>query len=256
MTEDPIAVQFKYNFPPTTVVPSTTVVIATEWQDAVAMLSSDVNITPYVAKCLYFIGTVRHIVDAASKLFKNKYNLPALLLACSVIELLGRCIRGDATHYKGDAERLKVGFRKIIEVCFPYKEKNNQKIFTSDTMSYSQKDLIALRNFGAHGFSGSDRQNLYIDRLFIGWLLGGIGETLDSYFEELKVSDSAAKNMARAGIDPLFVHGADGKRRPIHVEKIYNYLNENGQPGKFAFEDFWYEEYQQVIFKNNKNGTS
>lgn len=247
MANDPVSIQFKHNFQPTAVV------IASEWQDAVAMLPPDINITPYVAKCLYFVGTVRHVIDAASKLFKNEYNLPALLLACSMVELLGRCILGDETHYKGDAKRLKIGFQKIIQVCFPDKEKNNQKIFTSATTSYSQNDLRTLRNFGAHGFSGTDKQNLYIDRLFIGWLLGAIGETLNIYFDELKASKDTAKSMAKAGINPLFVQNADSKRRPIHVEKIYKFLSKDGQPGKFAFEEYWREEYKRVVSLNQNS---
>lgn len=102
--ENSISSQFRFNPP-----------VSEEWRSAVEMLPSNIAITPFVGKCLYFVGVARHVVDAASRLFESQYNLPALLLVSTIVELLGRCLLGDDDHFQGDKKRLKTGFKKLVK---------------------------------------------------------------------------------------------------------------------------------------------
>ena len=159
---------------------------------------------PYEAKCLYVLGTIRHLTHAANRLYpKTKddpdHRLPACILGFNILELWGRCLRGDLEH-RGDFEkRLKRGLRYIANL-----EEDKPKTIYTLTRSYHvpSNALIAIRNFSAHGFYGSSDSEFVVDGLLVAWLFGSIAEATQRYYEELKRGEHC-EEMVQATIQPL-----------------------------------------------------
>jgi len=229
-----------------------------KWDDAVSLLPG-ISLTSYMCKCLYFIGTIRHVINGASNLYllegKYEYNLPALLLTCSAIEFLGRCIRGDDKDYAAghSKKNLKAGYKKIVQTSFPHKNDHHISVDSPSGNSYSKDELLALRNFSAHGFYGTLNPELTIDRIFIGWLIGSTGDALNSYYQELKITEEVAKKMAKAKMNPLYYDDPELGIRPIHIEKIYKMLSDGKMPGDFDFQEKWGREYLEIKALNQSH---
>jgi hypothetical protein len=164
-----------------------------------------IQLAPLEAKALHVFGLLLLTFDAAGHMlyfgssgpWANFYP-PAYLLACTAVELLARCKRGDPDLRHGTNEALKDGFRIV----------GLERVGAGD-MVYDEDDLVALRNLAAHGQGlasvGGKRRPV---RLHIE-LLNGFPEHLtrafDDYYNRLRdPSDPhARKTLARSGAEPV-----------------------------------------------------
>lgn len=177
------------------------------WGDSAlwSKAAQDFNLSnPYEAKCLYVLGTIRHLTHAANKLYPrtkddSDHRLPACILSFNILELWGRCLKGDTEHRGGFEKRIKRGLRYIANLD----EEKSKTIFTvSRSYQVPSDTLLAIRNFSAHGFYGSSDSGLVIDGLLVAWMFGSIVEATQRYYEELK-QGKFSEGMMQATIQPL-----------------------------------------------------
>lgn len=183
------------------------------WKKAAAHFGMD---NPFEVKCLYVIGLARHIMYAANKLYPGNpddadHSLPGCILAFNILELLGRCLRGDTEHYDDHDKRIKRGLRYIAGLS----DAETKTLYVKKDIQYHipNKVLVKIRNFTAHGFYGSE-EKLVIDRLLVAWLFGAIGDAMQRYYDELRVGKNAEK-MIEAAIQPLYDDGKPTRIEPI-----------------------------------------
>ena len=164
-----------------------------------------IQLAPLEAKALHVLGLLVQTFNAAGHMLYfsgdrpwGNFYLHAYLLACTAIELLARCKRGDRDLRHGANEALREGF------CIVGLERVG-----AGQIEYDENDLVALRNLAAHGqglasVDGKSRAVfLHIE------LLNGFPEHLmaafDHYYHQLcERSDSQARKMlAVCGVEPV-----------------------------------------------------
>ena len=242
MQQDSVSSQFKPPLPNVT----------PEWQDTVSMLHG-ISLGPFIGKCLYVIGTIRHLMGAANKLFPTDgedydYSLPAFILACSATELLGLCLLGHSKIKEGSATgRLNRGFKYIAKASL---SKNPQELSLFNGEKYKiPQELTNLRRFGVHGIAGSDT-DLKISRELVGWLWGAIGNALDDYYDELKQDKPKIReHMARAYVKPLIY-----EKRPTRIVPTYKHLKAGLRPAQLPEGDrwVWQDTYERIKAINSR----
>ena len=205
---------------------------------------------PFEAKCLYVFGTIRHLMYAANKLYPKSekdadHSLPACIIGFNVIELLGRCLRGDTEHRDKHDKRIKCGLRYIAEL----EPDSTKNLYISETTSYDvpSKILVKIRNFTAHGLYGSDT-SITIDRLLIAWLFGAIGDAIQRYYDELEKGENC-EGMLQATVQPLY---NDNTGKPTRIESVLPYVKSLSiLPGKGTWN--WTGDYEKVKRYNSKS---
>jgi len=196
-----------------------------------------VRLLPLEAKALHVIGTLVRVFDSVGYLLycgpekrpSADYYLYAYLLACTAIELLGRCQTGEASIR---CSTLEPGLRIVgLETVTVNVRRNGQP----SGYTYDKKRLSALRNLAAHGQGVASAQRKRQDVLLHVELLDSFPSKLvaafDRYYEELfESSDPQMRRMlAVAAIDPVLYSNESGQ---VYVSPI-RYAYENiCQPGR------------------------
>ena len=131
------------------------------WKNLNINAGGNPDFTAVEIKGFYVIGMLKDIFESVSCLLKaldgwpNKY-LPAFGVFASGIDLLGRCLIGNDTDRKSN-DNLAVGFYYLISpvaipplsITLPFT--NSTIVRRTNHYSYSIADLIAIRNYAAHG---------------------------------------------------------------------------------------------------------
>lgn len=200
---------------------------------------------PFEAKCLYVVGSIRHLLLAANKLYPMSvddadHRLPACILGFNALELLGRCLRGDTEHRNDYDKRIKKALRYIAYLSGS--KTGELKIDKGHSYGIPSNYLVKVRNFTAHGFYGSDAK-LHIEGLLVAWLLGAIADAIQRYYSELKVGNNY-EGMLQATIQPLYV-----ENRPTRITAVYEHINKGldiSQPGEPIKIWNWAKDYDDV----------
>ncbi len=116
-------------------------------------IALECNVTEFEAKALFTLGLMRRYVLSANEILRGLRHrgVPfAYAMLSSSIELLGRCIHPNDEYRqhseKHSTHRLKSGLQFIRNSA------NLQDVILSTNhVSYTEKDLINLRNLAVHG---------------------------------------------------------------------------------------------------------
>jgi hypothetical protein len=190
-----------------------------------------VQLLPLEAKALHVIGTLVRIFDSVGYLLycgpENRpyadFYLYAYLIACTAIELLGRCNTGERNKTRSTLKRglAIVGLETVIVNTW----RNGQP----STYTYDANKLSALRNLAAHGQGVASAGGLREDVLLHVELLDSFPAKLmvefDRYYREL--FDSSDPQMRRllavAAVEPVLYTKESGR---VYVSPI-DYAYEN-----------------------------
>jgi hypothetical protein len=196
-----------------------------------------IQLFPLEAKALHVIGTLVRVFDSVGYLLycgsKNRpytnYYLYAYLLACTAIELLGRCQTGEANIR---CSTLEPGLRNVgLGTVTVNVQRNGQP----SGYTYDENRLSALRNLAAHGQGVASAHGQRQDALLHVELLDSFPSKLmaafDGYYEELFESSNPQmrRMLAVAAVDPVLYSNESGQ---VYISPI-RYAYENiYQPGR------------------------
>ncbi len=209
-----------------------------KWNNAQVTKIGGVQLLPLEAKSLHVIGSLVEIFDAASYLLycgsKNKpyanYYGYAYLLACSAIELLGRCYNGTTNKIK---PTLKQGL-KIVDI-----EKVDVNVLRNGEWAiyeYNVTKLLALRNLIAHGqgvaSAKRESQEVFFHVELLNSFPNKLTKAFDNYYENLFVSSNPPlrrQKLAKSAVEPVLYSNESGQVYRSPIELAYKHIY---QPGK------------------------
>ena len=200
------------------------------WKDPRVTELNRVRLLPLEAKALHVIGTLVQIFDAAGYLLycgaQNRpyanYYLYAYLLACTAVELLGRCRVGEAglRSTLGDGLR-EVGLGKVTV--------NVMRDGQPYGHPYSEEMLCALRNLAAHrqavASAGGQRHDVLLHVELLDSFPGKLMAAFDEYYAEVFQSPDPGmrRKLAKALVEPVLYSDKSGQ---VYVSPIrYAYKN-------------------------------
>lgn len=167
---------------------------------------------PISIKALYVTGLTLHLCLAVNILLAadNVTTItfyPAYAIFASAIELLGRCITGNATSAKTTND-LTTGFKWLAKPSIDVYStvKNNDILIETRNFSYPISVLVALRHFTAHGqavINNDVPADFDFDPLVLGEFPPILASAIESYLFQLTTSESLSTNLAMASINPL-----------------------------------------------------
>jgi hypothetical protein len=127
------------------------------WSQLNDLASGNRQFTPLEVKAFYVVGILAELCNSVEWLLKaedawpSKY-LPAYVVFASAVDLAGRCLTGNSTARQRD--NLPVGFHYLASPAPvpPSTQVDRSTVVVSTNIrQYTIDDLIALRNFAAHG---------------------------------------------------------------------------------------------------------
>jgi hypothetical protein len=200
-----------------------------KWRDPRASTLDGLHLQPLEAKALHVIGTLVGILDSVGYLLYcgrerrpyANYYLYAYLLACTAIELMGRCWAGE----RGSRSTLEVGLRTVGLESVIVNVKRDGKC---EGYRYDTSRLVALRNLAAHGQAVATADHKSQEVFLSVELLDSFPEklmgALDGYYYGLFESSEPRlrKNLAAAAVEPVLYSGESGDVYLSPMRKAYN----------------------------------
>ena len=186
------------------------------WLDLNIDIGGNPDLSPITIKAAYIIGIIFDSCYSVDLLLRERryiYRtyLPAYGIFASSVELLGRCINGNAIT-KGSSKDLETGFKWLVSSNFSeYKNdylnvpKKFELIRTSK-YKYSISNLVALRHFTAHGLATSttNQNNSYafgsIDYEILMHFPNLLANGLEAYLSKLKTDECFSNELAKANV--------------------------------------------------------
>jgi hypothetical protein len=168
---------------------------------------------PLTVKALYVTG----IIFAACKSIDILLNstapvsttyFPAYAIYASTIDLLGRCIRGN-NKTVDSTEDIRTGFKWLAqpELSSYATVPEDRLLITTKTnwgtinREYTIHELIAMRNFAAHG-QASSRDLPDIDYNILGEMPPLLAKGVEAYLEALESNIEPCVRLAKALVEP------------------------------------------------------
>jgi len=205
--------------------------IALEWKALNARIHGHPGFYPLTIKGVYVIGVIHDICESVDALLhhpqvRQTTYIPAYGVFASGIEILGRCIIGNATSIN-NVQDLKTGF-KWLASSSPDKIPCNYSLIKTSCNKYTIEMLAALRHFAAHGQATAKKtdeggyQFGIIDYEILETLLPRLADGLNRYWHELHRSESMCNKLAQANVIAL-------RNWPIEKSWILFEKDENGK---------------------------
>jgi hypothetical protein len=174
---------------------------------------------PLTIKAGYVIGTIHDLCSAVTYLLRDpavrsQFYIPAYGIFAAGVDLLGRCLQGNATHRAGprsDAPDLLAGFKWLCNPVYPTYEQINPDTIVVETSRarYSVAILMSLQHFAAHG-QATTKVDVYefrdIDDELLGRMPPLLARGLESYWQAIgvhapaEISGPLCNQLARASI--------------------------------------------------------
>jgi hypothetical protein len=207
------------------------------WRAPQVTQLNGIQLLPLEAKALHVIGTLVRVFNSVGYLLycgsRNRpyadYYLYAYLLACTTIELLGRCQTGEANIRRST---LEPGLRNTGLGAITV---NIQRNGQPGDYTYGEDRLSALRNLAAHGqgvaSAHGQRQDVLLHVELLDVFPDRLMAAFDDYYEELFESPNPQmrRMLANAAVDPVLYSNESGQ---IYISPI-RYAYENiYQPGR------------------------
>ncbi len=219
------------------------------WNDVQVTEIDGVHLLPLEAKSLHVIGSSVQIFDAAGYLLYcgpkskpyAKYYRYAYLLACSAIELLGRCHNGVTNI---STSTLKRGLKVVDIENVAVNVLRNGKW---TTYNYDVTKLVALRNLIAHGqgVASADRatQQVFLHVELLDTFPNKLTRAFDDYYENLFVSSNPTfrQKLAVSAVEPVLYSNESGQVYSSPIELAYKQIY---QPGEKPSQVLRYTDWQ------------
>jgi hypothetical protein len=242
---------------PYNVCPTAPTNVTSEWQAAALLwtalyreVGGSSHFSPLTIKARYVTGVMLATCRSVTILLGERQLIettfyPAYIVFASAVELLGRCIRGNAS-VKGTTADLEAGLQWLASPNTPGLNTPGQQVspdrvlVATTNYTYTIKELIALRNYSAHGqgvlksagmpellalhnvansaAQGQAAQQPAIkdfDYLILGEMPTLLGNGVEAYLTALWSSEELANNLAHAAVTPF-------RNRPI-LDSMWNF---------------------------------
>jgi hypothetical protein len=220
---------------------------AQKWIALNREINANPDFFPLTIKGAYVIGIIHTICETVSILLKHPSvksttYLPAYGVFASAIELLGRCITGNATTLKNTND-LETGFKWLASSFFEqYKDSYlsvppSIVLVQTNQYKYAISNLVALRHFSAHGQATSREITKgyyefgYIDFEILEHFPPLIAVGLERYWSKLRNDEGLCNRLASANIialrkSPVFRSWSLFEKDPsgvyYSIEEIFN----------------------------------
>jgi hypothetical protein len=160
------------------------------------------DFSPLAIKAAYVMGVVHDLCESVSHLLKHENAkcttyIPAYGVFASAIELLGRCIRGDAGVGKV-TRNLKASFKWLMS-SDTGQTGGATTVITTGMGQYTIDELVHLRHFAAHG-QATGIGIRQVDPEILAHIAPRLSAGLDRYWEELKESEELCNKLGAANI--------------------------------------------------------
>jgi hypothetical protein len=185
---------------------------AKEWMALNAAVQGNPDFYPLTVKGAYVIGVEHDICESVTRLLahpsaKTTTYIPAYGVFASGIELLGRCINGNAST-RGSVGDLKTGFKWLVTNSYD-SVPDNHVLITTSAGSHTIDSLTALRHFAAHGQGTANMagagasQSGNIDFEILSRMPPLIADGLERYWNQLQRDDNLCNKLAQANVIAL-----------------------------------------------------
>jgi hypothetical protein len=183
------------------------------WNNLKKEISFIYDCSPLTIKLLYVIGVIIASCRSIEVLLKSgelpsTVYFPAYTVFSSIIDLLGRCLRGNTT-YKNSSQDLYAGFKWLAQpipkiyddVPLNYHLIKTTTPWGSQMCQYTITELTALRNFAAHGQSNAIGLPAY-DMTILGKFTGLLAQGIEEYINSCENNSEICSFLAKANIQP------------------------------------------------------
>lgn len=176
------------------------------WQELNAAVGGNPDFYPLTIKAGYVLGVIHDLCESIAILLRSSRNptityLPAYGIFASGVDLLGRCIKGERTGGRS-GECLAAGFEWLSSSDVMTASAPVIAVETS-ARKYSIPDLIALRNFAAHGQAVAHPKPLHagdLDYELLDALKPRLAAGLERYWNDLQCDDGLCNALAKANV--------------------------------------------------------
>ena len=178
------------------------------WQELNAAVGGNPDFYPLTVKAGYVLGVIHDLCESIAILLRSSPNpaityLPAYGILASGIDLLGRCISGERDVGGRSGSCIKTGLRWLTSGSDGGKHPPLIVVETSAT-KYSITDLVALRNFAAHGQAVAHPQPMHgvqdLDYELVDGLKPLLATGLERYWNALQDDDGLCNALAKANV--------------------------------------------------------
>jgi hypothetical protein len=182
---------------------------APAWRFVARGVVTDDAFDPLTLKAIYVTGLMLescravHVLLGPENLTPTVF-YPAFAVFASTIELLGRCINGNASH-RNTGNDLATGFKWLHRPnpldfrCVP----ETQEVIATKNYPYTIADLVALRNFAAHGQAVNLSEIRTFDFLILGEFPPIVSRGVAGYLAALPSSEYLSTGLAKASVSPF-----------------------------------------------------
>jgi hypothetical protein len=168
---------------------------------------------PLTIKALYVTGIILTACESIDILLNSKRPIsttfyPAYAIFASVIDLLGRCIRGNKKK-RGSTEDIKTGFKwlarpkiesyrdfstdqELVVTYTPWGSKNH---------GYTISELTSMRHFASHGQASSENLPAF-DYSILGKIPPILGRGIEEYLRAIESYAEPCAQLANARVIP------------------------------------------------------
>jgi len=178
-----------------------------EWRKLGDEIGARREFSPLTIKALYVVGLILASCRSVSLLLNGKLLIsttyyPSYMVFSSSVELLGRCLSGNRTTRKSTNDLID-GFKWLATPKYPeYCDvSTSDRFIKTKYFTYSINDLVAIRNFTAHGQAISAGLKQF-DYLILEEFPPLLGEAVGKYLDYLSASEILASKLASASIIP------------------------------------------------------
>lgn len=190
-----------------------------EWETLRTQANGNPAFDALEVKAFYVYGLIYDICQSVQVLanqsnFMPDLYMPAYAVFASGIELLGRCLQGDANESGTAGQNISTGFYFLVSHSPTAPASPQSTIFvTTSIHSYSITDLVALRNFTAHGQAANRNLPAIIEPELLGEFPPLIGSAMETYWSRLLTEVTYCEKLGTANVRPI-------PNRSVPVEKI------------------------------------
>jgi hypothetical protein len=179
-----------------------------EWLKLNAAVGGNPDFYPLTVKAAYILGVIHDLCESIAILLRSSPNpaityLPAYGILASGVDLLGRCIRGERDTGGRSGGCIETGFRWLAPG--DHGEPSHLVIVVETSAAkYSVTDLVALRNFAAHGQAVAHPRPLHgvrdLDYELLDALKPLLAAGLERYWNALQHDDGLCNALAKANV--------------------------------------------------------
>ena len=187
---------------------------ASQWAQLNRDVGGNPDFYPLTIKAFYIVGIMLGACQSVSILLRDPLSTastyyPAYAVFSSAIDLLGRCIRGNANS-KGTGKDLQTGLQWLAAptlndyVTVPV----THILVKTPIASYNISDLVMLRHFTAHGQATVNKEIHPFDFFILEKIHPYVSPAMESYWALLQTNEVLCNQLAKANIRPY-------RNRPI-----------------------------------------